>query len=100
VTEITPKAWMGSSEALYIIKPQACIHRRIQNQASFALGSLGANLLCKIRRGRALRAHDFYGPPATYGFGVALKALKTLKMLAFSPVLTPFSHKTVCRGCV
>ena len=38
--------------------------------------------------------------PATHGFGVALKVLKTLKMLTFAPVSTPFSHKTVCHTCV
>ncbi|MBQ8817126.1 MAG: hypothetical protein IJZ83_00965, partial [Clostridia bacterium] len=35
--------------------------------------------------------------PATHGFGVALKALKILKILVFSPVSKPFSRKTVCR---
>ena len=38
--------------------------------------------------------------PATHGFGVGLKLHKVLKMLAFSPVSTYFSHKTVCRGYV
>ena len=38
--------------------------------------------------------------PATHGFGVALKVRKSLKILNFSPVLTCFSHKTVCRSYV
>ena len=38
--------------------------------------------------------------PATHGFGVALNIRKAMKMLAFSPVSTHFSCKTVCRSCV
>ena len=38
--------------------------------------------------------------PATHGFGVALNVHKALKILNFSHVSTPFSHKTVCRTCV
>ena len=38
--------------------------------------------------------------PATHGFGVALKVCEVLILLAFPPVLSLFSHKTVCRNCV
>ena len=38
--------------------------------------------------------------PATHGFGVALNVRKSLKILTFLPVSTPFSHKTVCHTCV
>ena len=38
--------------------------------------------------------------PATHGFGVALNARKTLRILDFSHVSTPFPHQTVCRTCV